>query len=208
MELVEEQSTRHHRGRWHGFGPVQNSEMVIFAIFEDTKRSGCVLTIDSFQNLKNQTQSLARINYTPRTHFNKYVVKEKKLHGVAIANVHSLRNLEVVFDVEGKQVKCRAICVLDIVELGDCEGHATMGYTPKPEKVSAPQLGKKRKLIALDVVNAFSPIAAADTYSWPPWWRSVFLGRLKSVAREAVLCLTTLIRRTSSNASAMLRREF
>lgn len=194
MDILEEQSTRHYRGRWFGFGPVQGREKVVFAVFEDTKREGHALTYESFPNLKKGTQSLARMSFAPRKHFDQFIVKEKRLEGISSADVHLLRKLQTDFEVEGRKVRTRVACVLDLVEKGDCEGHATVGFAPKPDKVSDQQLGKKRARMGLDVANAFTPIAPVDTFAWPSWWQAIFLGRTLSLIREALLYTTEFVK--------------
>jgi hypothetical protein len=67
-DCPDEHRTQHYRGEWHGFGPVMDSERVIFAVFEKTKSDGNHLAQDSFDNnsLKNLAQSLARDSLVTR----------------------------------------------------------------------------------------------------------------------------------------------
>jgi hypothetical protein len=69
----EEMRTLHYRGRWFGFGPVCDTERVIFAVFEGTPRSGESLSDNSFENnkLKKDEQSLARASFVTWTLFDK-----------------------------------------------------------------------------------------------------------------------------------------
>jgi hypothetical protein len=78
VECAEEQETKHHLGASHGHGPVQDPELVLFAVFEKTSRDGLSLTADSFDNkqLKKHGLSVCRLSYTSRLVFDEHVVKE------------------------------------------------------------------------------------------------------------------------------------
>jgi hypothetical protein len=132
-ECVEEQCTGHYRGRWHGFGPVHNHERVLLAVFETTKRDGFRLTGDSFNNkhLASSSESLVRISYVTKALFDSEIVsralpQKGALVGVACAKASEIRRLHADIKVSHGIRKVRAICVLDRVDEGDLDGHATM----------------------------------------------------------------------------------
>jgi hypothetical protein len=173
-----EKQTQHFKGKWHGFGPVSNCETVIFAVFDTTKcnQNGSKLAADSFSNksLAINTQSLARAAYLTRLCFDQEIVEsgkaEKgKLVGVAHAKVDVLRNLRADITTNSGLKKVRALCVLDKVDQGDFDGHATAGYAEVIERAQLSQksLGKVRAKIRMDVAEVFSDITSPDRYRWP-----------------------------------------
>jgi hypothetical protein len=165
---VDEQSTRHHLGRWHGFGPVRNAEHVLFAVFPATKRSGIRLSATSFtRHLNNSTQSLARSSYVTRSVFDRAIAKNEVVDGVASAHVERIRKLSADIETPTGTINVRAMCVIDLVEPGDCDGHATMGYSAAMGGVSQKQIAKKRELVKMDLANTFSEITTVEEHAWP-----------------------------------------
>jgi hypothetical protein len=187
-ECLEEQTTQHFRGHWHGFGPVRNHEKVIFAVFEATSCNGRQLIAASFDNdhLKSITQSLARHSFVTLPTFYRTIVRsaDSVLRGVAIANVAAVRALVADIKLNAGQVTVRAFCLLDRVEEGDCDGHATVGYSETHEtfNISQGQLGKVRARIRLDLANTFSEINDVVACRWPRIG-DILLGRTFSIGR-------------------------
>jgi hypothetical protein len=185
----EERHTHHYRGVWHGFGPVQDAELVLFAVFQTTKIDGQSLSENSFRNdsLARKSESVARQLYVTRRSFDFGIVAAAELTkgnlvGVTSANVARLRNLRADFDINNVMTKLPAICVLDRVDFGDINGHAVLGYRDAPAGISPQQLGKKRKLIRIDLANEFSEIRSADRLQWPSPLNVLF-GRVASIFR-------------------------
>jgi hypothetical protein len=164
----DEKSTRHYLGRWYGFGPVRDGEQVLFAVFDDTGRDGASLASKSFnKNLNNTTQSVARSVYVSKSVFQRTIVGSRALHGVASAHVGRIRDLRADLQTPTGITSVRSICVVDLVERGDCEGHATMGFSEAVGGVSPQQLGKVRERIRMDLANTFSRIMPIEAISWP-----------------------------------------
>src|SRR6266852_2954350 len=99
-DCLEEQQTQHYRGKWYGFGPVNNGERVVFAVFERTKRAESQLTANSFESsyLANSSQSLTRASYVTRTLFDREIAvrgsaTKGPLIGIACADVSKVRKL-------------------------------------------------------------------------------------------------------------------
>jgi hypothetical protein len=167
-DCVEEQTTHHFRGRWHGFGPVRDPEHVLFAVFPDIPRNGDRLTDASFSsNLNNLTQSLGRVLYVSQKTFDIEIVRGAAVDGVCSAHVGKIRLMRADIETPKGTINIRSMCVLDLVEEGDCEGHATMGYSKALNQVSQKQIGKKRKAVRMDLAATFSEIRIADEHRWP-----------------------------------------
>ena len=184
-ECVDEQQTRHYLGRWHGFGVVRDNEYVLYAVFGNTDRAGKRLTQNSFtRNLNNTSQSLGRASVLTREVFDLNIA-----HGaiaeIASAHVSAIRSIRA--DVpENKGTKnVRAVCVIDQVEAGDCDAHATMGLSEAiGPGLSEKNLAKLRARIRLDLANAFSEIIPLENHHWPRAWQ-VFAKRIGSIAKVA-----------------------
>jgi hypothetical protein len=113
-ECAEEHQTQHYRGKWHGFGPVRNSERLLFAVFERTKLAGSRLAADSFSNsnLRQTTQSVARSSYVTRSLFDQRIVQSAGKGvciGIAIADVNRIRALRADVKLSNRAVKVRSI---------------------------------------------------------------------------------------------------
>jgi hypothetical protein len=186
-----EMQTQHYKGKWYGFGPLSNCETVIFAVFDTTKRNGSKLDANSFCNrsLTKNTQSLARASFLTRVCFDREIVesgKEEKgaLVGVAHAKVDALRKLPAEIPTNSGRKRVRAVCILDRVDKGDFDGHATAGYAEviEREDLSQKNVGKVRAAIRMDVANLFSDITSADQHRWP-WQIEIVAKRIISIMR-------------------------
>jgi hypothetical protein len=170
-DCVDEQQTQHYRGKWFGFGPVRNGERVRFAVFEQTKREGARLIGNSFRNLKNSNESVVRSSYVTRSDFDTRIVSpgmaaKGRLVGIAVADVSRIRALRADVKLNQGTVKVRSICVIDRVEDGDIDGHATMGYASIEDGVSTGQIGTIRINIRMDLANEFTEIVTPDDHQW------------------------------------------
>jgi hypothetical protein len=186
-ECVEEQQTKHYRGKWCGFGPVRSGEQLLFAVFEQTKYQGSRLAGDSFKELKNTNESVVRCSYVTRSLFESRIVQPGEaargaLVGVAVADVSRIRTLRTDIKLNATTVKVRSICVIDRVDEGDIDAHATMGFAELKEGVSQAQIGTIRMNIRMDLAGVFSEIGPPDGQRWP-WRLGVALKRAASIAR-------------------------
>jgi hypothetical protein len=171
---IKESTTQHYLGDGNGFGPVKDGERVLFAVFEDAERDGLSLTGNSFEetHLKRDALSLARNAYITKSDFDANIIvagipKKGRFIGIAAADVSHLRSLraDVQFNAGSKTV--RSLCVLDRVQLGDFDAHATAGYCEEIGSVGQKQLGKLRAKIRMDLANTFLPICDLDSQQWP-----------------------------------------
>jgi hypothetical protein len=189
-DCPKEKETQHFKGQWYGFGPVSDCEIVIFAVFETTIRDGSRLAQNSFRNssLAKSAESLARASYLTRQCFDEEIVKpgssgKGALIGIACAKVADVRALRADFKTNTGIKKVRALCVLDRVDAGDYDGHATAGYAEVTALgVGQTQLGIERARIRLDLANVFSGIASPDHHRWPGHLE-IFLKRIASIIR-------------------------
>jgi hypothetical protein len=168
-DCEKEQSTCHYRGKDFGFGPVRNDEDVLFAVFEDTALNGNRLDKDAFTtNLNDSSQSVARTAYVSKADFDQYIAPGGA-RGISVANVARIRSLVAELALNSTKITIRSICVLDKVEAGDCDGHATLGYCEAltAHGISPGQLGKRRVAIKADLANVFSEVVAIDVHPWP-----------------------------------------
>jgi hypothetical protein len=197
IDCPGERSTQHFRGRWCGFGPVRNYESVVFAVFEGTKRAGAPLAADSFDNnhLKKQAQSLTRKTFVTKPVFRRTIARGTQLHGIAFANVSSMRALVADVKLNARDASVRSLCVLDRVEKGDCDGHATTGYCESHTSLgmSQSQLNKVRQRIRLDLADTFSDIKEITAHGWPSAF-GIFRARVASIARTLRCILRNFIR--------------
>jgi hypothetical protein len=164
-ECVEEQQTQHYRGKWHGFGPVKDGETLILAVFERTRRQGSKITAETFTNLKGHSESTARRSFVTRSDFVLGIVQpgestKGSIVGIATARVSDIRALRADIIVGHATVKVRSLCVIDKVERGDIDGHATIGYA-EMKGVSQAQIGRVRANIRMDLANEFSEIGSS-----------------------------------------------
>jgi hypothetical protein len=186
-----EHRTQHHRGRWHGFGPVRDEETVLFAVFETTVRDGDRLQENSFshKNLVRCSESLARSSFVTKHIFVRDIGREGKsdkgaLIGFCQIGVAHTRELCALITQGHTSERVRAWCIEDKVEEGDCEGHATLGYAEAMEQFgfNPATIGRLRKRIRLDLAKEFSPVVQIESHAWPS--RAVLtLARLWSIAR-------------------------
>jgi hypothetical protein len=188
---ADESRTLHHRGEWFGFGPVRPSEQIIFAVFAGTNRNAAGrLSEDSFSNQKliKTNESVARSSFITRAIFDKKIGKNNSsgkgaVVGVAYVDVSRIHQLSAEIADNNSTYKVRAVCVIDRVEHGDCQGHAAMGYGEATTLVSDPKkMGKLRKRIRLDLANQFSDVITVEKYHWAKCF-DLFGGRFDTVLR-------------------------
>ena len=209
-DCPEERKTQHFRGRFYGFGPVRDDETVIFAVFQSTKRVGQRLIANSFDNkhLKNAAQSLARRSFVTKKTFNKMIVRQETLDGIATAKTAEIRALVADVKSNARAITVRSLCVLDRVDAGDCEGHATTGYSEQHASlgISQTQLSKVRAKIRLDLADAFSDVRNEQLQKWPSD-ASVTMGRILSIARGLLFQVTDLATKIATGQSESKRNN-
>jgi len=174
MECERETTTQHHGGPAGSFGPVQNDEQIVFAVFDDIERDGLELQANSFDNndLKRTQLSLARGRHTARATFDQHVVRpgtnpRGALVGVAKVLVDEVRKILATIRLNSGTESVRAFCVLDLVEPGDYDGHCTVGYGERTSaNLSQKQINEVRAKARLDLADAFSPIMSPDGVAW------------------------------------------
>jgi hypothetical protein len=172
-ECAEETTTQHHLGASQGFGPVQHDEYVYFAVFDQRKRDGNLLSADSFDNnqLKNEGLSVSRASHITVAVFNDEVVKpgsnpKGALVGIAQALTEAIRSIKSRIQLNSSNVSVRSFCVLDSVLPGDYEAHATLKYSEFPAGVSAGKVGAIRSRARMDLADVFSSIDAQEKFSF------------------------------------------
>jgi len=111
--------------------------------------------------------SLARRTHTGRPEFDKHVVGPKVAQGdelVGVATAPSRRLFEMTFVCEDIRppVQGRAVCLLDIVEPTDHDGHAALGYSEDQNVLNEKQKKKVRARIHHDLADAFGDLDPID----------------------------------------------
>ncbi len=176
-DCEEEKSTRHYLGE--GFGPVQDGEWLLYAVFEKTPFDAATqkVTKKAFKTsqLTRTEVSVARQSYTPREQFEACVVQpaektEGFLRGIARASVLTIR--QIPFSVPQPKpnppIGGRGICVVDKVTSYDFDGHAALGYSEAQDRLTDPQKAKIREFIKADLVNAFEEIVPLEVIFGTP----------------------------------------
>jgi hypothetical protein len=174
-ECAEETTTQHHLGAGHGFGPVQNDEYVYFAVFDQTQRDGSLLSADSFDNkqLKKDGLSVSRASHITLAVFNDDVVRagsnpKGALVGISRALTGAIRSLTSRIQLNSSDVSVRSFCVLDSVQPGDYDAHATLNYGEFPPGVSEGKIGAIRSRARMDLADVFSSIEGQEEFSFKP----------------------------------------
>jgi hypothetical protein len=167
-----EQRTHHHRGKWYGFGPVDNAEIVVFAVFERSKLDGNLITSDTFDNndLHRANHSLARPTCCTSAEFRSRVIlpgvaRNGALVGLARAQASAIRTLAMA-DITDSGIQKRAACVLDRVDDGDIEGHAVLAYGEWTNRLGQKKKGVVRAQIRLQLAEVFGEIVAVQDVPW------------------------------------------
>lgn len=165
----EEQETQHHGGAGGGFGPVRDPEIVLFAVFEKTPRSGLGLTQESFRNnqLRRGEVSVARMPYTGPDEFQQRVVQpgeneQGQFLAVCCTNAKAIRDITVKLEPDKPASAVRGICVIDKVTPVDFDGHAALKYAELPGPISDGRLGRLRTLVREDLARCFGSMTSLD----------------------------------------------
>ncbi len=185
----EQEQTHHYRGRFFGFGPIADSENLVLAVFEQTKRDGERLSLASFdrKQLVKVNQSIARQQFTRQSVFQAKVVDrgeatKGKFIGVAMISAEKLRSIYCDQFPGAKPKKTFGFGALDKVESGDFDSHGAFGFleeavVPRPREVAA-----LRELLILDLASRFSTIFPIGDIVWGSRF-SFVVGRAKAFCR-------------------------
>ncbi|MBP1297476.1 hypothetical protein [Bradyrhizobium elkanii] len=183
----DENKTHHFRGKWFGFGPVQDSEALVFAVFATTKTNGQRLSAKSFdrQKLVKAEQSIARQSVTTRKTFKEAVVRTGEASkgnfiGVATASAGTIRAIFSNAWPAAAPREIRGFGVLDLVEKGDFDGHGTVGFRSEATLTKPRELGALREFLMFDLADKFSDIGSIDECPW---------GSLLNIGLKRALCI-------------------
>jgi len=157
-----------------GQGPVAHGEIVALGICLSTPPEGGKVTAKAFKTslLQDGDLSLSRIAYTDTPTFQTKVVAPKAasdpIQGVAICSVSTLRDIYINVPKAQPPSRIRGACVLDKVETGDHEGHATLEYCEEQNNIKNPNTkGMVRAAIAIALASAFGDVHPVDAI-FPP----------------------------------------
>jgi hypothetical protein len=105
--------------------------------------------------------------------FNAEVVKhganpKGALVGLSRALTGEIRSLKSRIQLNSSETLVRAFCVLDSVQPGDYDAHATVNYGEFPTGVSEGKIGAIRSKARMDLADVFSSIEAQENFSFKP----------------------------------------
>lgn len=166
----DEQETQHYLGTGNGFGPVQDSETIVLALFRagGAELGGSVTQEFLPANqLKRGELSVARIGHTPKSALQRRVVAAAEPRvgpfvGVSCAEVERVRAVVIRIDPDRPGSETRGICVIDRVTAVDHDGHAALKYADLPNTIGQTRLGRIRSIIREDLARAFGPIISLE----------------------------------------------
>jgi hypothetical protein len=166
----KEISTCHHLGDGHGHGPVKDNEKVILAVFVDCQTSDNQLTEESIRtkDLKNGHVSIARFNHTTRHELLNHVIEPGKASrgdfvGLVVADASNIRNITFNLTGMAPETRERGLCVLDVVEKDDHDGHASLQYTEALRSISnQTRRGKEFVFVRNELLHVFDQIVSID----------------------------------------------
>jgi hypothetical protein len=137
-----------------------SSEVVVLVVFDTSTKIGDRLTAEQFptKRLGRGEISLARQNYATLESINEYVIKGRPIVGVATSVVDSIRAIgRGNEDTKAPRI-LRSVCVIDKVESGDHDSHASLKACDDQELMSPTRRGKVRGALAAELARKFGPI--------------------------------------------------
>ncbi len=165
---VDELTTQHYRGFWHGHGPVLPDEMIVLAVFDQHPRNGSRLNANAFDSaqLKKGELSVARADHTSYSDFQKHVIEPANkgpFIGVVAARAEDIRALP--YDVKGVHPpqSGKALCVIDYVVRTDHDGHAALKFSDAQDVLTDKQKKTVRLQIKADLADTFGEIRQPDS---------------------------------------------
>jgi hypothetical protein len=169
----EEDTTQHFRGKWFGFGPIQDEESIAFAVFEKTERNGHRLSLKSFdrKKLAGAEQSIARRALVSKTVFDLEVARKGesskgKFIGLAVVSAGAVRSIFCEDWPLAAPKKIFGFGVLDLVEQGDFDAHGTIGFLMEATVPKTREVGALREFLMFDLADKFSEIRSINDYDW------------------------------------------
>jgi hypothetical protein len=195
----DEAKSAHYGAPFLGFGPVKNSERLLFAII-GVNRTGAKLTAADFEDrqLKRAEQSVARYAYTTKRSFSRTVGQLGYnglgvVTGLSLSVANQLREISFQVKIGTNLEKTgSAICLYDTVTPRDDHGHAAISYSPQIQALSEPEKRKVRPLVRLDLAEAFGDIVGATDFNWSGFEFAVWFNALKAPAYAAYRKLVPL----------------
>lgn len=166
-----EATTQHFKGSPPGHGPVLDSETVTLAVFRDTpydtESRRLLPAAFPTDRLNGGNLSLARLSHTNRSTFDTQVVAGRMddLVGVACASAFAIR--QITYDSTSHPAfKGRGVCLLDKVEDGDHDGHASLGWGRSDVELSVKQKQRAREAIKRNLADTFTLVVLPDGVDW------------------------------------------
>lgn len=174
---AREKCTQHHEGAdGKGFGPVEDGEDIVFAVFESTTINDGYITEEAltFSRLKKAEESVVRLPYVSREEFEREIGRNGQskaglLKGAVQAVAREIREVTVQINTKaGRIYSQKAICVLDRVDPGDIDGHATMAYCDDLNDVNLSQkaLARARGEARFKLAGMFGPLQGIEECAW------------------------------------------
>jgi hypothetical protein len=187
----EQAKTHHYKGKWRGFGPIGDEEIVLFAVFRSTPVNGNRLVAKSFERKKliSADQSISRQYFVRRSVFAREVAENgqrSKGQFVGVATVKA-KEVRAISATKWPSADPRRICgfgLLDKVEDGDFDGHGTIGFLQDSKIPDTRELGAMREFLIFDLANRFSDIVTMDDALWSNLGK-IAVGRVVSICRAA-----------------------
>jgi hypothetical protein len=165
VDCERETTSQHYQAeQGGGFGPVCPDETVLLAVFQSTAYDAALQRLEpkAFKpsQLKNFEFSVARRAHTGRSDFDEYVIAPAQrrgdpLIGIASAQVGSIKDLMFVCPDTVPNLVGRAVCLLDLVEQFDHDGHASLGYSESQYELTEKQKKNVRARIHADLADLF-----------------------------------------------------
>jgi len=167
-DCCDELVTQHHSKSGHG--PVKDTEVVVLAVFQKTNLVNGRVSVETFKksDFSRSNVSVARREFTSHSRFLDSVVKPQvvskgALVGVACATTSLIRAIKLTFPKEVPS-PYRGACVLDRVEHGDHDGHASIGESEAVQGIkNSNTLGAVRTAILADLADAFGELTTPES---------------------------------------------
>lgn len=150
----QQKKTQHFRGKWFGFGPIKDHEVIAFAVFEKTDRNGKRLTLKSFdrKKLAKTEQSVSRQALVTKSRFEANVARKGEATkgnfvGLAVVNAGAVRSIFCDQWPSAARKTIFGFGVLDLVEPGDFDAHGTIGFLIEATVPNTREVGALREFL-------------------------------------------------------------
>jgi hypothetical protein len=164
MECSTGASCRHELLSQHyeatGPGLILSCEEVILVVFDLSMKTGDKLTAEHFptKKLGRGEISLARKKYATLDVLNDFVIKGKPVAGATTSTVKSIRAIGRKSDNAKVHELVRTVCVIDKVESGEHDSHASLRACEDQAAMSEPRRHKVRSALAADLARLFGSV--------------------------------------------------